>query len=83
MGQGEGGALGGTHFTYLLQGGHPGDRQVAVLQEDPGSLLLSSLNHANGNGPLALSKRQGVQLGATKPLTPEGEQHMQVIHRPH
>ena len=51
-------AVGGTYFTYLLQGRHPGDRQVAVLQEDPGALLLGRLNHADGNGPLALAKGQ-------------------------
>ena len=52
------GVLGRTYFTYLLQGRHPGDCQVAVLQENPGALLLGRLNHADGNWSLALAEGQ-------------------------
>ena len=58
----------GTYFTYLLQGRHPRDSQVAVLQEDPGALLLGRFNHADGNWSLALAEGQRAKFGTTKPL---------------
>ena len=48
----------------LLQGGHPGHGQVAVLQAHPGALLHGHLDHAGSDGTLVLAQGDGLELGA-------------------
>lgn len=57
-------------FADHFQLGHPTGGQVAVLQHHPGAFLDGLVNHSGGDGPLALSQRDGLRLA-----TP----HLQVI----
>lgn len=55
-------------LTDLLQGGHPGDSQVAVLQAHPGTLLHGRADHLGSDGALALAQGDGLELGAAHVL---------------
>ena len=62
------GRVGVKLLANLLERGHPGDSEVAVLEDHPGAFLLCSLEHLDGDGALALPEGEGAQLGPTKPL---------------
>ena len=49
------GDVGDKLLTDLLEGGHPGDGQVAVLQHHPGTFFLGRLHHLDGDGALTLA----------------------------
>lgn len=55
-------------LTDLLQGGHPGDGQVAVLQAHPGALFHGRADHLGSDGALALAQGDGLELGAAHVL---------------
>lgn len=57
-----------SDLTNALQRQHPGSGQVAVLQNYPGALFDTILNHTHGDGTLALTQRQGGQLVSCKTL---------------
>lgn len=44
-------------LAYLLQLRHPRDREVTVLQANPASLVLGTLNQSLGYGTLTLTQR--------------------------
>ena len=48
--------------------GHPGERQVTVGQEDPVPFAYALLDHACGNGGLALTEGERVEAGTHTPL---------------
>lgn len=51
-----------------LQCGHPGCGQVTVLQNHPGAVRDTRLDHFHGDGTLALAQRKGRQLVPCKAL---------------
>ena len=55
-------------LANLLERGHPGDGEVAVLEDHPGALLLRRLEHVDGDGALALPEGEGAELGPSEPL---------------
>lgn len=44
-----------SYLTYLLEGRHPGDGQVTVLKQDPGTFLHTFLYHAHSDRTLSLT----------------------------
>lgn len=47
----------------FLQGGHPGNSQVTVLQTHPSPFLHGGGYHFGSDGSLALPQRDGLKLG--------------------
>lgn len=61
-------------FADFLQRWHPRDGEVAVLEDDPGALLLSGLYHPESNGALALAEGERAEFGASESLGRRGQE---------
>ena len=57
-----------TEKTDLLESGHPGLGEMAVLEEDPGAVPDAVLHHLHGDRTLPLPQRQRLQLGTAETL---------------